>query len=127
MLDAYTFLRSIKPGSTVYYQIPGGNGTRPSDVLTVKTAPAPGQDGEFETLIVNDFGYTNAHGTHQYMLEHAQNGAAFAWHGGDISCAFPGPHSMSPLSSFFLPFVLTYVDASIAMQTLTTGAFRGNP
>ncbi|KAJ8292170.1 Acid phosphatase [Rhodotorula toruloides] len=77
---------NIKPGSTVYYQIPGGNGTRPSDVLTVKTAPAPGQDGEFETLIVNDFGYTNAHGTHQYMLEHAQNGAAFAWHGGDISC-----------------------------------------
>lgn len=42
--DTLLFPRSIEPGSTIYYSIPGGNGTRPSDVLTVKTALKPGED-----------------------------------------------------------------------------------
>ncbi|KWU43666.1 acid phosphatase AphA [Rhodotorula sp. JG-1b] len=77
----------IEPGSTIYYSIPGGNGTRPSDVLTVKTALKPGCEAEFEVLVLNDMGYTNAHGTKEYLRRHAQEGAAFAWHGGDISYA----------------------------------------
>jgi hypothetical protein len=43
-LLTFLLLRSIEPGSTIYYSIPGGNGTRPSDVLTVKTALKPGED-----------------------------------------------------------------------------------
>ncbi|GAA5979964.1 hypothetical protein JCM10908_001483 [Rhodotorula pacifica] len=78
-------IHGVEPGSTVFYQIPGGNGTHPSNVMTVKTALKPGCDGEFEVLVLNDMGYTNAHGTHEYLRRHAQEGAAFAWHGGDIS------------------------------------------
>lgn len=32
-------------------------------------------------------GYTNAKGTHKYLTQAANEGAAFAWHGGDISYA----------------------------------------
>jgi hypothetical protein len=47
--------------------------------------------------VLNDMGYTNAHGTKEYLRRHAQEGAAFAWHGGDISCACSAsatPHHM---------------------------------
>jgi acid phosphatase len=45
------------------------------------TARAAGDSSEFTMVVLNDMGYTNAGGTHQQLVEAANNGAAFAWHG----------------------------------------------
>ncbi|KAI5479092.1 hypothetical protein MNV49_004091 [Pseudohyphozyma bogoriensis] len=77
----------LEAGKEYYYQIPGGNGTTPSDVNKFKTARKAGQAGEFSVAIINDMGYTNAKGTHKQLLNVIEEGAAFVWHGGDISYA----------------------------------------
>lgn len=66
--------------------------------LTGANLLSAGCEAEFEVLVLNDMGYTNAHGTKEYLRRHAQEGAAFAWHGGDISCACSPedfPHDVS--------------------------------
>ncbi|UKZ81560.1 hypothetical protein TrVFT333_009332 [Trichoderma virens FT-333] len=78
---------NLKPGTTYYYQIPAANGTTASDVLSFKTAKEAGDSSEFTIAVVNDMGYTNAGGTYKYVNEAVNNGAAFIWHGGDISYA----------------------------------------
>ncbi|KAL6694331.1 Metallo-dependent phosphatase-like protein [Trichoderma pleuroticola] len=78
---------NLKPGTTYYYQIPAANGTTASDVLSFKTAKPAGDASEFTVAVINDMGYTNAGGTYKYLNEAVNNGAAFIWHGGDISYA----------------------------------------
>ncbi|KAJ5180070.1 Metallo-dependent phosphatase-like protein [Penicillium capsulatum] len=80
-------LGHLESGKTYYYQIPATNGTTTSEVLSFKTAHKPGDPTEFTVAVLNDMGYTNAKGTHKYLTEAANDGAAFAWHGGDISYA----------------------------------------
>ncbi|KAJ5166177.1 Acid phosphatase [Penicillium canariense] len=80
-------LDHLKPGTTYYYQIPAANGTTESDVLSFKTAQKAGDPKEFSVAVLNDMGYTNAKGTHKYLTQAANEGTAFAWHGGDISYA----------------------------------------
>lgn len=77
----------MKPDTTYYYQIPAANGTTESQIEKFTTARAPGADGEFSMIVLNDMGYTNAAGTHKQMKKAVKEGAAFAWHGGDISYA----------------------------------------
>lgn len=77
---------NLKPGTTYFYQIPGGNGTTPSDILTFQTARAAGDQSPFTVAVLNDMGYTNAHGTFKYLSQEADQ-FVFAWHGGDISYA----------------------------------------
>ncbi|KAJ6095311.1 Metallo-dependent phosphatase-like protein, partial [Penicillium sp. IBT 16267x] len=79
-------LPNLESGKTYYYQIPAANGTTESDVLSFTTARKAGDTTEFTVAMLNDMGYTNAQGTHKYLVE-AANEAAFAWHGGDISYA----------------------------------------
>ncbi len=76
----------MEPGKTYYYSIPGGNGTTPSNVQSVRSAPAPGSEDEFTVAVLADMGYTNAAGTHLRLVE-AVDELAFVWHGGDISYA----------------------------------------
>ncbi|KAK4073221.1 uncharacterized protein Triagg1_5501 [Trichoderma aggressivum f. europaeum] len=78
---------NLKPGKTYYYQIPAANGTTASDVLSFTTAKEAGDASEFTIAIINDMGYTNAGGTYKYLNKAIDNGAAFIWHGGDISYA----------------------------------------
>ncbi|KAL4898990.1 hypothetical protein BDW74DRAFT_184180 [Aspergillus multicolor] len=78
---------NLQPSRTYYYQIPGANGTAPSQVLSFTTARAPGDTTPFSIAVLNDMGYTNAQGTHKQLLKAANEGAAFAWHGGDLSYA----------------------------------------
>lgn len=78
---------NLQPGTTYYYQIPGGNGTTPSDVLSFTTARAAGDATPFSVAVLNDMGYTNARGTHEQLVDAVNEGAAFIWHGGDISYA----------------------------------------
>lgn len=80
-------LENLKPGTTYYYSIPASNGTTKSETLHFSTARAPRQKGEFKIAVLNDMGYTNAQGTHKYLNQAADDGLAFAWHGGDISYA----------------------------------------
>ncbi|RAL08271.1 purple acid phosphatase family protein [Aspergillus homomorphus CBS 101889] len=80
-------LDNLEPGTTYYYQIPAANGTTKSDVLSFKTAREAGDKGSFSVAVLNDMGYTNAHGTHKQLIKAANEGTAFAWHGGDISYA----------------------------------------
>ncbi|KAL6825324.1 Metallo-dependent phosphatase-like protein [Trichoderma camerunense] len=80
-------ISNLKPGKTYYYQIPAANGTTASDVLSFTTAKEAGDASEFTIAVVNDMGYTNAGGTYKYLSEAVNNGAAFIWHGGDISYA----------------------------------------
>ena len=80
-------LTNLQPSTTYYYQIPGGNGTTPSTVMSFQTARAAGVSGSFVVALINDMGYTNAIGTHTQLLKAIDQGAAFAWHGGDISYA----------------------------------------
>ncbi|ORY30983.1 acid phosphatase AphA [Naematelia encephala] len=81
-------LWGLKPATTYYYQIPGGNGTTPSEVLSFTTARDAGDDTSFTIAVLNDMGYTNAHGTHKQLIHAVEKeGLAFAWHGGDISYA----------------------------------------
>ena len=92
-------LTNLKAGTTYYYQIPGGNGTWPSDILSFRTANAVGDDSEFSVLVINDMGYTNAKGTHLQLTEQVQKGAAFAWHGGDITYADDWFYPQSPCAA----------------------------
>jgi hypothetical protein len=81
-------LDRLKPGTTYYYQIPAANGTTTSDVLSFTTARAAGDPREFTAVVLNDMGYTNAAGTYLELIKAvSEGGAAFAWHGGDISYA----------------------------------------
>ena len=78
---------NLEPGATYYYQIPGGNGTAASEVLSFTAAPEPGDSQAFSIAVVNDMGYTNARGTHEQLLQTIEAGTAFIWHGGDLSYA----------------------------------------
>ncbi|KAL4959683.1 purple acid phosphatase family protein [Aspergillus stella-maris] len=78
---------SLEPETTYYYQIPAANGTTESQILSFKTARKAGAPGSFSIAVLNDMGYTNAQGTHRELLKAANNGTAFAWHGGDLSYA----------------------------------------
>lgn len=80
-------LTGLASGTTYYYQILAANGTTTSHTMSVTTARAVGDHGEFSIAVLNDMGYTNAHGTHQQLLNAITDGVAFAWHGGDISYA----------------------------------------
>lgn len=80
-------ITGLKAGTTYSYMIPASNGTTASDTLTFTTARAAGDKTPFTVAVLNDMGYTNAIGTHKYLAREADNGAAFAWHGGDISYA----------------------------------------
>ncbi|TAQ88942.1 hypothetical protein B7494_g2715 [Chlorociboria aeruginascens] len=80
-------LTNLKPDTTYYYQIPAANGTTASDVLTFQTARAAGDKKPFSVAVLNDMGYTNAHGTFKQLTKAADEGVAFAWHGGDLSYA----------------------------------------
>lgn len=51
-------LSNLEPGKTYYYQIPGGNGTQPSQVLSFKTSLPAGCAEPFSVNIINDMGYT---------------------------------------------------------------------
>ncbi|KAF9065538.1 acid phosphatase AphA [Rhodocollybia butyracea] len=81
-------LKNLHPDTEYFYQIPGGNGTTESQVLSFRTALSPGQHGQFTVAIINDMGFTNAKGTHKFLTAGAESGEfSFAWHGGDISYA----------------------------------------
>ncbi|KKK21526.1 hypothetical protein P175DRAFT_0478312 [Aspergillus ochraceoroseus IBT 24754] len=80
-------LEKLDAGKTYYYQIPAANGTTESEVLSFKTAQKAGDKQPFTVAVLNDMGYTNAQGTHKHLMKAAEEGAAFAWHGGDISYA----------------------------------------
>ncbi|RDW61121.1 purple acid phosphatase family protein [Aspergillus mulundensis] len=80
-------LPNLESATTYYYQIPAANGTTESQVLRFTTARAPGDKTPFSIAVLNDMGYTNAQGTHRQLLAAADKGAAFAWHGGDLSYA----------------------------------------
>ncbi|KAI5456042.1 Metallo-dependent phosphatase-like protein [Mariannaea sp. PMI_226] len=80
-------INDLKPGKTYYYRIPAANGTTESEVLSFKTARAAGDKTEFSVAVLNDMGYTNAAGTYKQLNKVVSEGAAFAWHGGDISYA----------------------------------------
>ncbi|EAU36993.1 acid phosphatase precursor [Aspergillus terreus NIH2624] len=80
-------LEHLESDTTYYYQIPSANGTTESEVLSFTTARAAGDRTPFSVAVLNDMGYTNAHGTHREILKAVSEGTAFAWHGGDISYA----------------------------------------
>ncbi|KAJ5484781.1 Acid phosphatase [Penicillium diatomitis] len=80
-------LDHLKAGTTYYYQITAANGTTESEVMSFKTAQKAGDDKSFSVAVLNDMGYTNAQGTHKYLVQAVKDGAAFAWHGGDLSYA----------------------------------------
>lgn len=80
-------LGDLQPATTYYYSIQSSNGTTASSTLNFTTARAAGDSTEFKIAVLNDMGYTNAQGTYKYLNEAADNGLAFAWHGGDISYA----------------------------------------
>lgn len=80
-------IEKLKPGTTYYYRIPGGNGTDPSQILDFTTARAAGDSTPFTVAVLADMGYTNAKNTHKHLVSAVQDGAAFVWHGGDISYA----------------------------------------
>lgn len=76
-------LRNLKAGTKYHYSIAASNGTTASQTLQFTTAPAAGGDEGFTVAVLNDMGYTNAKGTHQYLSE-AADSVAFAWHGANI-------------------------------------------
>jgi hypothetical protein len=78
---------NLQPDTTYYYLIPAANGTTASRVLSFKTASAAGDKTPFTVAVLNDMGYTNAHGTHKQLTRAVDEGAAFVWLGGDISYA----------------------------------------
>lgn len=80
-------ISNLKCGTTHYFKILASNGTTASSVLSFKTAHAAGDSSPFTIGVLNDMGYTNARGTHKYLSQAAEEGMAFAWHGGDISYA----------------------------------------
>lgn len=80
-------ITGLAAGKVHYYQIQAANGTTASPVMNFTTARAVGDKTEFSVAVLNDMGYTNAHGTHQQLINAANAGTAFAWHGGDLSYA----------------------------------------
>ena len=74
----------MKPDTTYYYKIPAANGTTESDVLSFTTARGVGDTKEFSIAVLNDMGYTNAGGTYKQLIKAVDEGAVFAWHGGDL-------------------------------------------
>lgn len=80
-------ISGLKPSTTYYYKILAGNGTTVSNVLNFTTAQAVGDKAQFTMAVLNDMGYTNAAGTFKYLHAAADEGLAFAWHGGDLSYA----------------------------------------
>ncbi|KAL2840308.1 acid phosphatase [Aspergillus pseudoustus] len=80
-------LAHLESSRTYYYQILAGNGTSESDVLSFTTAHRAGDSRPFSVAVLNDMGYTNAQGTHAQLVKLTNEGAAFAWHGGDLSYA----------------------------------------
>jgi hypothetical protein len=80
-------ITGLEAGTEYYYQIQAANGTTASDVLTFTTARAVGDSKPFTIAVLNDMGYTNAHGTYKQLNKAADEGLAFAWHGGDLSYA----------------------------------------
>ena len=80
-------ISNLKSGTEYFYLIPAANGTTASQVLSFKTAQAAGDSTPFTIGVLNDMGYTNARGTHEQLVKAADEGMAFAWHGGDISYA----------------------------------------
>ncbi|KAF7193734.1 Acid phosphatase [Pseudocercospora fuligena] len=80
-------IKNLKPDTTYYYLIPAANGTTASQVMSFKTARTVGDKRPFTMAVLNDMGYTNAHGTHKQLVDAVKDGIAFAWHGGDISYA----------------------------------------
>lgn len=91
----------LESGTTYFYQIPAANGTTASGVLSFTTARAAGDSTEFTVAVLNDMGYTNAAGTYQQLLNAVDEGAAFAWHGGDISYADDWYSGVLPCQSGF--------------------------
>ena len=89
-------LQGLMPGTKYFYQIPGGNGTTPSPILSFTTAVAAGSPDPFSVAVINDMGYTNAQGTHDSIVAAITEGAAFAWHGGDIAYADSWFYSLFP-------------------------------
>lgn len=55
--------------------------------MSFKTAHAAGDRSPLAVAVINDMGYTNAHGTHKQLLKAVADDVSFAWHGGDISYA----------------------------------------
>ncbi|EFX04943.1 acid phosphatase [Grosmannia clavigera kw1407] len=80
-------ITDLQPDTTYYYQILAANGTTESDVLSFTTARAVGDHKPFSVAVLNDMGYTNAQGTFRHLNLAADDGLAFAWHGGDLSYA----------------------------------------
>ena len=80
-------LSNLEANTEYYYSIPAAGGTTASHVLNFKTARAVGDTNPFSIAVLNDMGYTNAHGTHRYISKAIDEGISFAWHGGDISYA----------------------------------------
>ncbi|KAI9700554.1 MAG: hypothetical protein M1820_006708 [Bogoriella megaspora] len=73
-------LGNLNADTTYYYRILAANGTTASSILNFTTARAAGNDKGFAIAVLNDMGYTNAHGTHQ-QLDDLADDIAFAWHG----------------------------------------------
>ncbi|BDD62549.1 hypothetical protein MAP00_007518 [Monascus purpureus] len=80
-------LDNLTPATTYFYRIPAANGTTESPVLKFTTARAAGDPTPFTAAVLNDMGYTNAAGTFSHLVQAVEEGAAFAWHGGDLSYA----------------------------------------
>lgn len=80
-------LHNLMPSTTYYYSIAAANGTTESDVMSFLTARPAGTSGQFTVAVLNDMGYTNAQGTFRELQRMVDEGASFAWHGGDLSYA----------------------------------------
>lgn len=80
-------ITGLKPDTEYYYYIAASNGTTESQTFKFRTGRAAGTNTEFTVAVLNDMGYTNAHGTYKYLNQAVDNGVSFAWHGGDISYA----------------------------------------
>lgn len=81
-------ITGLQADTRYFYSIAASNGTTASQVFSFVTARETGDDCEFTIAVLNDMGYTNAHGTHKSMMRGARSGElSFAWHGGDISYA----------------------------------------
>lgn len=80
-------LDNLAPATTYFYRISAANGTTESPVLKFTTARAAGDPTPFTAAVLNDMGYTNAVGTFSHLVQAVEEGAAFAWHGGDLSYA----------------------------------------
>ena len=94
-------ITNLQPGTTYYYQIPGGNGTTGSDLLSFTTARPASDKSEFSVAVLNDMGYTFAAGTWQTLVEAAAaDDTAFVWHGGDISYADDWVYALQPCAPY---------------------------